>query len=255
MKHGKRPCTRESGQAAVESALTLPLVVFLFLGTLQLFLALQARIMTQYAVFRAVRSGSVNHADCEKMMDAAVGVLLPTFSRTDSAATLAESFRLHKRNGEYRYREVEIDGARGGTKLGGVSWTGDIAWIFQNMAGTPPPGVQTRFDGEFDQGTLTRLEARLVFWYPMRIPFANWVINAMVRAHYGVASYTNANPLLLAKKNANWNKATSNPTMDAQIADEYRSRSSSEYILPISATYSMRMMTPGGGTSICKSAN
>ena len=33
----------ESGQAAVESALTLPLAVFLILGSLQLFLMLQAR--------------------------------------------------------------------------------------------------------------------------------------------------------------------------------------------------------------------
>ena len=40
---------RQSGQAMVEAALSLPLVVFLVLGTLQLFLMLQARVLAQYA--------------------------------------------------------------------------------------------------------------------------------------------------------------------------------------------------------------
>src|SRR5688572_11906480 len=42
----ERPLARgDAGQAAVEAALTLPLAVFLVLGTLQLFLMLQARLM------------------------------------------------------------------------------------------------------------------------------------------------------------------------------------------------------------------
>ena len=50
---------RDSGQALVESALTLPLLVFMVLGTLQLFMMLHARIMTQYAAYKAVRAGSL----------------------------------------------------------------------------------------------------------------------------------------------------------------------------------------------------
>ena len=46
----------------MEAALTLPLVVFLILGTLQLFMMLQGRIMAEYAVFKAVRAGSVTTA-------------------------------------------------------------------------------------------------------------------------------------------------------------------------------------------------
>ena len=50
-----RESGRESGQAAVESALVMPLAVFLILGTLQLFMLLQGRIMAEYAAWRAVR--------------------------------------------------------------------------------------------------------------------------------------------------------------------------------------------------------
>jgi len=54
MRKPRSACT-ESGQATVEAALTLPLTVFLVLGTVQMFLLLQARLLTEYAAFRAVR--------------------------------------------------------------------------------------------------------------------------------------------------------------------------------------------------------
>ncbi len=65
------PHRKESGQALVESALTLPLVVFLAFGTIQLSGMLQARALAQYAAFIAVRTGSVNYGDCEAMTHAA----------------------------------------------------------------------------------------------------------------------------------------------------------------------------------------
>ncbi len=77
---GSRGSSRESGQAAVEAALTLPLVTFMLLGMLQLFMMLHARVMTQYAAFRATRAGSVNHGDCTRMKHAAIGALLPSFT-------------------------------------------------------------------------------------------------------------------------------------------------------------------------------
>src|SRR5688500_7914706 len=73
------PTHSESGQAAVEAALTLPLFMFMILGVLQLFLMLQGRVMAEYAVYRAVRAGSVNHGDCEAMKHAAILSLTPTF--------------------------------------------------------------------------------------------------------------------------------------------------------------------------------
>jgi hypothetical protein len=213
----------ESGQAAVESALTLPLVIFLMLGTLQLFMMLQARIMTQYAAFRATRAGSVNNGDCERMMHAAIAALLPTMERTNTPAALAQAFSQHRNN----------------TLAPLPGFNGDMLWLIREQ----PTNVSAD-DLDFDQGNgLMRLEVRLVYWYPMRIPFANWVMTKMFRAHFAIQTYTAANPLILAEKNANWT-TSANSTMEAQILSEYTTRSANEFIFPITASSSMRMMTP-----------
>ncbi|KFE68155.1 TadE/TadG family type IV pilus assembly protein [Hyalangium minutum] len=221
---GKKPRNGESGQAAVESALTLPLVIFLFLGTLQLFMMLQARIMTQYAAFRATRAGSVNNGNCERMMHAAIAALLPTMERTNTPDALAAAFSAHRNN-----KLAPLPG-----------FNGDMIWLIREQ----PTNVNAD-DLNFDQGLAPpmRLEVRLVYWYPMRIPFANWVMTKMFRAHFAIQDYTAANPLILAEKNANWT-TSANSTMEAQILGEYTSRSANEFIFPITASYSMRMMTP-----------
>src|SRR5687768_11643443 len=89
----------QSGQAAVESALVLPLTVFMVLGTLQMFMMLHGRIMAEYAVFRATRAGSVNQADCRVMTHAAVASLLPTFTDTSTPTKLGLAWGF----GSYRF--------------------------------------------------------------------------------------------------------------------------------------------------------
>src|SRR5947208_3659362 len=70
---------RESGQAAVETAITMPLLIFFIFTILQMGLIMQARNLTQYAVYRATRAGSVNHGDCLPMMHAALASLTPSY--------------------------------------------------------------------------------------------------------------------------------------------------------------------------------
>src|SRR3954452_1659625 len=75
---GPRPRTRAlSGQAAVEAALTMPLMTFVLLGSLQMFMMMHARILTQLAAFQATRAASMNHGNCERMVHAAILQLLP----------------------------------------------------------------------------------------------------------------------------------------------------------------------------------
>ena len=89
----------QRGQAAVESALTLPLAVFLILGTLQLFMMFQARLLAHYAAFKAVRAGVVNNGSCAAMNDAALLALMPAFTRTDSVDRVVAAFDARKQAG------------------------------------------------------------------------------------------------------------------------------------------------------------
>ncbi|MFY2556282.1 TadE/TadG family type IV pilus assembly protein [Corallococcus terminator] len=231
----------------VEAAITLPLVVFLLLGTLQLFLMLQARVLAQYAAFQATRAGSVAHGECERMTHAAILALLPSFhsflglsSSTDTvrhgggsgaAAKLAAAFGARRDN---RYRGG-LDGRH----------TGGIVWINRALVGGGIDGPQDR---AFDEpGHLRRLEVQLIYWYPMRIPFANWVMSRMFMAQMGIQDYTAANPLMPAERDANWNAGEFSTPL--QLAGDIRTEMAArvgreEYVFPIETSFTMRMMTP-----------
>lgn len=234
------------GQAAVETALTMPLTIFMILGTMQLFSMMHGRVLTQYAAYRATRAGSVNHGSCDAMTHAAILSVLPainTFikpSAGPASTAMAAMFNAHKDN---RYNDVVQTGGAP------VTYTGSIVWIARNLSddtGLKPASASE--EEQFDQGEvggqlqLTRLETRLIFWYPMRIPFANWVMSKMLLAHMGLKSYTATNPLM-TPQTADWSTGGSN--LDTPILDELLARhNASEYVFPIEGTYSMRMMTP-----------
>ena len=228
----------QSGQASVEAALTLPLMVFLMLGTLQLFLMLQGRIMAEYAAFRAVRAGSVNHGSCESMTHSAILALMPSFysfmggSGGSPGQKLGRAFGARKDN-----RFVpRFDGGHDGS----------IVWIVRD---SPVYTSVPREDLDFDIPRLSsteivRLEIQLVYWFPLKIPFANWVISRMVLARWGLKSYDAANPLNPADRQAGWT-AESTPTLAVAIQQEMLRRGDSrQYTLPILATGGLRMMTP-----------
>jgi hypothetical protein len=228
----------------VEAALTLPLTVFLILGTLQLFLMLQARIMAEYAAFRATRAGSVRHGSCESMTDAAILAVLPTFhsylGRQGLGNTPGKKLGIafqQRKNNQYT---PGLDGPHDRA----------IVWIIRDS----PVGFFANEDLTFDEPRTAaqidalRLETRLVFWFPLKIPFANWVISRMMLAHWGYMTYTAQNPLLLTQR-ANW---TASPTMtmslESAIVNELLARVAAEqYVIPIHASASLRMMTPAQG--------
>jgi len=233
---------RDSGQAAVEAALTLPLTVFLFLGMLQLFLLAQGRVLAQVAVARATRVGSTNHGHCGRMVHAALLNVLPAIEsylgRQGGSAgdKLAAAFAQRRTNA---YDERFTDG-------GGVNtYSGAIVWLARErplVADVQALGLQ---DVEFDTTpTPMRLETRLVFWFPLRVPFANWVLSRMWLAQYGLQSYTAQNPLLLTRR-ADWQQAAGGYRLDRAIASEFSQRASRrEYVFPVEATYTLRMMSP-----------
>lgn len=222
--------SRESGQAAVEAALTLPLTIFLILGTLQLFMMLQGRIFAEYAAFRATRAGSLNHGDCEAMQHAAILSLMPTIhsfvgSGGSPAKGLAQAFERRKNNEFYKAQD-------------GVE--GTILWIVrQSPKKSAVPSVE---DKNFDQGSLMRLETQLIYFYPMRIPVVNGLISRMVLARWGWMPYEGLNPLMVAQ---DVKYEQGNIDLASAIRGEVLSRfNKKQYVIPIVASGSMRMMTP-----------
>ncbi|WNG32793.1 pilus assembly protein [Archangium violaceum] len=246
------PQGRESGQAAVEAALTLPLVIFLVLGTLQLFMMLQGRIIAEYAAFEAVRAGSRNHGNCVPMVHAALAGLLPSVTPYlgngggNPAEKLAEAWaaRIGSNPAQPDPKYVPKRGFD-------VRHDGPIFWLVRES----PRGAALAFDGqedpEFDLpkgdgSEAMRLEVRLIYWYRLRIPFADWVISRMTLAHMGLKNYDAVNPLMPADVKAGWKQEPGTVVnLDPLIRDELLSRvNSRQYVFPIQATYGMRMMTP-----------
>jgi hypothetical protein len=226
----------ESGQAAVEAALTLPLTIFLILGTLQLFLMLQGRIMAEYAAFRATRAGSLDHGSCEPMHHAAILALLPRFQSYIGgpggrpAQKLAAAFALRKNNRYFMPQDRH---------------TGNIVWLLRDQP--LRSAVPAEEDQLFDQHRLMRLETRLVYFFPLKIPGINRIMMRMIMARYGVLPYSGINPLMVSHTTTYRNGSIS---LEGAILNEMRSRyMRGEYVVPIHASGSMRMMTPARSTN------
>jgi hypothetical protein len=220
--------SRESGQAAVESALVLPLMTFMCLGIIQLTMMQHAKIMTEYAAYSAARTGIVWNGSNERMKDAAIIALLPTMGRTDSLFELGKTWALAQLydegmqllkwpnqngiipatvNGSTLFGQVRIDTVN-------PSWYDSIGSVWKLRTGynwkeldfdgpdayPQVPELEQKIakffnlsipdDGEETYRKATVLSIRLRYWYELKVPFANWVIfTAWWAANAGVSLY------------------------------------------------------------------
>jgi hypothetical protein len=219
----------QRGQALVESALTLPLVIFMALGAIQLFMMMQGRAMAQYAVARATRAGSLKSGSCTPMLHTAVGALLPTFTVTTTPAQLADAFDA-RRDG--RFNPAKDQGR-----------TEPIVWLERK---SPTPGTLRGKDEEelFDLGSNDpqTLNVRMVFWYPLRIPFADWVWSRLMLGYFGLRTTSAVNPLAPTQTTASWNEGQN---IDGAVGGELVRRADrGHYSAPIQVSYTMKMMSP-----------
>jgi Flp pilus assembly protein TadG len=219
------PRRGEQGQAAVETALTLPMMLFALLGILQLTLTYHARILTEYAAYKAVRAGSVYRADCKRMQQAALMALIPSmpaaqgspqqqFVRTALAVT---TVRFNK----------------------STKWTPlvFIDYQIENMhAGQP-------FDLQLEPGSrdVLRLRVRLAYFFEYRIPFANWIMTKYWLAVNTGRRWAQYDPTMVMSR-------AKQPTPVAIHLDELTTHAQAAiarnyYTTPIVATWSMRMMS------------
>jgi hypothetical protein len=197
------------GQAILEAVLILPLFILIVLGILQLTQIEHARIMTEYAAFSAARAGIVWNGSNERMRDAALLALLPTFGRTDSTRELEQTWRRQRATDE-QISALPWGAPRNisGTPLDGMVRVDTIAPASSDELGriwnlpdgddweeldfdaayTYPeaPGLSRHFQsferpgaGDDEQELYRRanvLSIRVRYWYELRIPIANWFL-------------------------------------------------------------------------------
>ncbi len=283
----------------------MPLMIVIGLGILQLTEIEQARIMTEYAAFSAARAGIVWNGNNERMRDAALFALLPTFGKTDSAGALGETWVRQRARDEALTAlpwSTPIPSTLNGVPLngivrvdainpvasdelgrvwnlgGGADWKEldfDAAYTYPEVA-----GLSQHFDNfedptKLDQGQevyrrANVLSIRVRYWYELRVPLANWFLflswyaaNANVGLHGAVDR-----PTLRSSANA-MNRTSELEGLDgraAGIANEkgFPTADRSEmsvlwalatgrmslglergrrFLIPLSATYSMRMQS------------
>ncbi len=238
---------RDSGQVAVETALMMPFTVFLILGTIKMSMMQQARLLTEYAAFRAARAGAIDQLACRKMLFAALEGILPAFGRTDDATTLGKSF-------------LGVGTPQWGLPVAnqtlaiGVDIV-DIDYVVKHLQGAPQaPYTAQDFD---DPNHPLTVVAQVTYNYALRIPFADYMIHQMWTGleYFGgtvdalmPATNRHSNPDDLATKLKRMNAFKNDPGSVASkaaivAAAKGMSAGGHRYFVPIRASYTMRMMS------------
>ncbi|MCE9673058.1 pilus assembly protein [Myxococcus stipitatus] len=250
---------RQAGQAAVETAIIVPMMVFIVLGIIQLGMVHHARLMTEYAVYRAVRSGIVNHGDCTLMERSALAGLLPTLaplSGSDGMGSridkLDQAMRFHSR---YTTRLLTTRNnfySAGPLPLLRVEVVNPRRSDLDELFGTYGAHMEEReidYDDTRDERVVEAnlLSVRLTYFYELRIPFANWQLHSfyMGREYLDqLKGYPFANQRVQGGSATQYllDRGAERDQDHARIARVARG-SPGKYVIPLVATWSMRMQS------------
>ncbi len=249
------PRRGQSGQVAVETALVVPMMVFMVLGTIQLGMVHHARLMTEYAAYRAARSGIVNHGDCNLMEKAALVALVPTLAPISGSNgrsdTLDNAWLVHRAytvaiaarplgfytRGPLPLMRVEVVNPR----------RSDLTRLFSTY-GSHMQQQEIDFDDIRDSTVIAAnlLSVRVTYFYEMRIPFANWQLHSF----YMGREYLNGlRGVQFENKRVGGQSATEYLLARGATRDQDHllianlARSGSQYVIPLVATWSMRMQS------------
>lgn len=216
----------ESGQAAVETAIVLPLMVFMLLGVLQMTLAYQARLVNEYAAFKVARAASVYRLDCDRMVRAGLMALVPTIGRTGTgnyqARFLGAARKLLSDN-KPPYSGLNIPLVRVRYRV-----SGDMDQTFDQQLA---PGDEPM-----------KVHVRLTYFWEYRIPFANWIITRVwLASQTGQAWASGADPITPVRKTVGAVAAANEAALDVEVVQEAIRQN--YFTTPLVSNWSMRMMS------------
>ncbi len=253
----------------------MPLMVFLILGVVQLTMIQHARIMTEYAAYNAARAGIVWHGDPWVMENAAIISLLPTYEGLSAEMGLTDPERMMSAIVE-RALLYQVNRRLTGWAREMLSAPLSDA-IRRAFSGDGPSVVEVEVlnptrdafgDNEeldFDDiGTderaehlreANRLTIRVRYLYIMRVPFANWVIHhswlsqrAGISLHGAIWNPQADTPGATGFSSEDYEATYSEIAQglagdDDIIRDVARAGEEGAYIIPLYATYTMRMQS------------
>jgi hypothetical protein len=233
------------GQSAVETALVFPLFLFCMMGFFQIMLMHQARLVTKYAAYKAVRAGALQRNDTQKMTQAALAVVAPmTLLSANGRMGSIERFDEMSTN---RYDsgpevvKVTICGPTQGMVRNGIAPQPDFDEPSATGGANSDWGNAAANTGDWRAYDSNKLYGQVLYNYRMFIPFVNGLLFHLVRAEEKVGVMENtrvgtrytAHQKESASKDANGNERT------VQSGD-YGS-GNGNYFMPIRASYTMRM--------------
>ncbi|RYZ15448.1 MAG: pilus assembly protein, partial [Myxococcaceae bacterium] len=230
----------------------------LILGILQLGTLHHARLMTEYAAYRAARAGIVNHADCEIMKKAAFAAVLPTLGiprsrdiegRVDTLIRVAKVHDAYtlgpQAEDNQRYTEVDLERLRVEVLNPKRS---QLPGLFSTY-GSHMAGREVDYDDVRDAQVIEAnlLTVRVTYFYEMRIPFANWQLHAFYMGREALNGLAMRGPNFTTQK-VNGGSLTSHLEDQGtdQSDDHPKIRElarSNVFAIPVIATYSMRMQS------------
>lgn len=237
------------------------MMVFLVLGIIQLTMLHHARLMTEYAAYRAARAGIVNSGACNYMKEAAILGVLPTLGpapgvpgRTDTlfrALLVYQSYSKLWNDQKYLLKgapglpvvKVEVLNPKK-SELGSLFNTYGVFGGATNRVHTEEIDFDDIRDAKVIAANL--LTVRVTYHYEMRIPFANKLIHSWYMG-YELLKYVRG-VQFEAKNVAGMNEFDALEAKGATKGGNFvklaaMARFGNTYVVPMIATYSMRMQS------------
>lgn len=234
----------------METAIVMPLFLFILLGLIQLGLIHQARFLTKYAAYKAVRAGSINRAKKDVMTQAAVAVMLPLLSKSSPRHSGdGEKQPQHwvynvSDAGKYRQAYNEVVSSRGNKAFGKDMVNVTICAPVGNA------GMNKDFDDpktnadDWKGFEATKLAVQVTTYMPLYIPFANAFIWWAARGEdTGPGRAQTMKNLRMKTGNTAFNNGKERTSVNGQytLKDLQSEAEKGNFIMPIRASFAMRM--------------